>query len=187
MLPFAPSEGILTIEELSKRVAAIEKVLYASVEQAAGLQSSTTVNGVPVVVEVGGSPAPTTGQVLTATGPAVAEWQTVVIPTPPPEGAAADVFSLRKLGTATLEACAGDDARLTNTRVPTAHAASHLRGYWTDVNNPYVTVGNGTDVLPVPTLYNAGLVPSLLADGQGGINGNWVLSSDGTWKDPMNW
>lgn len=42
--------------------------------------------------------------------------------------AAAGTASRRKLGTGALEACAGNDARLSDPRAPTAHAASHLIG-----------------------------------------------------------
>jgi hypothetical protein len=42
--------------------------------------------------------------------------------------AAAATGSLRTVGTGALQACAGNDARLTNTRTPTAHAISHQPG-----------------------------------------------------------
>jgi hypothetical protein len=43
-------------------------------------------------------------------------------------GAAAGVGSLRTIGTGALEACAGNDSRLSNSRTPTAHATSHVTG-----------------------------------------------------------
>ena len=42
--------------------------------------------------------------------------------------AAAATPSLRKLGTGSTDACAGDDGRLSNSRTPTAHASSHTTG-----------------------------------------------------------
>jgi hypothetical protein len=42
--------------------------------------------------------------------------------------AAAGTGSLRTIGVGALQACAGDDGRLTNSRTPTAHAASHAAG-----------------------------------------------------------
>lgn len=43
-------------------------------------------------------------------------------------GAAAATPSLRKIGTGALEACAGNDSRLSNDRTPTAHKTSHISG-----------------------------------------------------------
>lgn len=43
-------------------------------------------------------------------------------------GSAAATPALRAIGTGSLEACAGDDSRLSNNRTPTAHAASHATG-----------------------------------------------------------
>lgn len=45
-----------------------------------------------------------------------------------PSGAAAGTPSLRTLGTGATQAVAGDDARLSDARTPTAHAASHAEG-----------------------------------------------------------
>lgn len=42
--------------------------------------------------------------------------------------AAADTGSLRTLGTGSLQACAGNDGRLSDARTPTAHATSHYSG-----------------------------------------------------------
>lgn len=41
---------------------------------------------------------------------------------------AAGTASLRTLGTGAAQACAGNDARLSNARTPTAHASTHSRG-----------------------------------------------------------
>lgn len=43
------------------------------------------------------------------------------------QGPAAGSFGLRKLGTATLEACAGDDTRLSDTRIPTDFSVSQAK------------------------------------------------------------
>ena len=49
--------------------------------------------------------------------------------------------SMRTLGTGAAQACAGDDARLSDARTPTAHATSHVTG-GTDVIANAVAAGN---------------------------------------------
>ncbi len=63
----------------------------------------------------------------TAIGAEVAGAAAAAVGAIPSDGAA-NVASLRTLGTGAQQAAAGDDERLSNPRTPTAHAASHATG-----------------------------------------------------------
>lgn len=62
-------------------------------------------------------------------------------------GSAAATPSLRALGTASTEACAGNDSRLSDTRTPKAHAASHAAG-GSDPVAAYKTITSTSGTLP---------------------------------------
>jgi len=119
----------------------------AQATAALGLKSATT------TVEVSAAAAPSVGQVLMATDPSAATWQTLsVAGSGDVVGPASSVDSrpalfdgttgkLLKQGTAALgdaaykntgstagTLAAGDDARMTNARTPTAHASTHVTG-----------------------------------------------------------
>ncbi len=75
--------------------------------------------------------------------------------------AAAATSSLRSLGTGATQACAGDDARLSDTRTPKAHAASHATG-GSDPVQAYKTISSPNGVLPQrSTIHVAGTRVSL--------------------------
>lgn len=70
--------------------------------------------------------------------------------------AAAATPSLRALGTTSTEACAGNDARLSDARTPTAHAASHADG-GSDPVQAYRTMSQPGGIMPQrSTLHIAG-------------------------------
>jgi hypothetical protein len=86
--------------------------------------------------------------------------------------AAAGTASARTLGTGATQACAGDDARLSNSRAPTAHASSHITG--------------GSDIIPSVTNTAVGLVPAVgaadtafVSNGTGGV---WAKLIDANWS-----
>ena len=60
--------------------------------------------------------------------------------------------SMRTLGTGSAQACAGDDARLSNARTPTAHAASHAPGGADPVAHGTITpiLSTGDTVVSIP-------------------------------------
>ncbi len=72
--------------------------------------------------------------------------------------AAAATGSLRTIGTGALQACAGNDSRLTDSRTPTSHASTHA---WdgTDallppslyVKDDYISIGSGNVIAPSST------------------------------------
>lgn len=78
----------------------------------------------------------------------------------------AGTASLRTLGTGAMQAAAGNDARLSDARTPTAHAASHVTG--------------GSDVIATFTTTARGLVPP-----PGGTPaGSLYLNDLGAWTAP---
>lgn len=85
--------------------------------------------------------------------------------------AVAGTGSLRTLGTGATNACAGNDARLSDARTPLNHASNHTDG--TDDVADLVGDGGGGGT--------HGLVP---APGAGDAAGNKYLKADGTWAVP---
>lgn len=109
--------------------------------------------------------------------------------------ASAGTGSLRTVGTGALQACAGNDSRLSNTRTPSAHASTHTFGG----SDQVASVTPGTHIIPMGDSSGkltawianmvgdsgsggtAGLVP---APSSGDAAAGKVLTAGGTWLAP---
>lgn len=110
-----------------------------------------------------------------AAGAAVAESKLALA-----SDAAANVASRRTLGTGSLQAAAGNDARLSDARTPTAHAASHAPGGSDALDYTQVHKIGTHAARPAAATANSGLL-YLETD----TNGGTVFRSNGTSWDQM--